>query len=248
MESSKRVVITTGMTVVMVGLGLALAAAGSQPERPAAPTRPTPQSAPREAGGDGQPTAAPKSDASVSPRPAPSPASDEAALAASDALFATLSTPLGEMRDWAKFQGLFAPGAQWSMVVAVPGKEGMSRLSSQSIEKYVKGQEGLGVNNFHQFAIHKELQRFGNQAHVWSTYEIRAVATGEEGRLIGRGIASMQMVRENGVWLIQGVTMQPELKATPIPETYLPKDEDGKVNQGVDKVSKSGSAPEPSPK
>lgn len=223
MERSNRVVIAAGAMVVVVGLGIAHAAVGSQPERPAAPTRPTPQPTPRENRGDGQPTAAPKSDASASPRPAPSPASDEAALAASDALFATLSTKLGEMRDWAKFQGLFAPGAQWSMVVAVPGKEGMSRLSSQSIEKYVKGQEGLGVNNFQQFAIRRGLQRFGNQAHVWSTYEIRAVATGEEGRLIGRGIASMQLVRENGVWLIQGVTVQPELKATPIPEAYLPK-------------------------
>lgn len=191
----------------------------SQPETPArrpAPTRaPQPtQPAHREGG---QPARPAVESSQPLPRPPKADATDQAAIDAVKRLYDELSCLEGETRNWDAFKGLFAEKATFSRIIPI-GQD--SKIVSQSIDDYVKGQLNLGENPYDQHGLSFRVDRFGNQAHVWSAYEIIGVKD-PPGRLIGRGIASVQLVRSNGAWLIYSLVLQPELKSTPLPEQYI---------------------------
>ncbi len=192
----------------------------SQPETPT--RRPSPTRAPqptqpahREGG---QPARPAVESSQPLPRPPKADATDQSAIDAVKRLYDELSCLDGETRNWDDFKGLFADKATLSRII--PSGQDNSKIVSQSIDDYVKGQLNLGENPYDQHGLSFRVERFGNQAHVWSAYEIIGVKD-PPGRLIGRGIASVQLVRSNGAWLIYSLVLQPELKSTPLPEQYI---------------------------
>jgi hypothetical protein len=62
--------------------------------------------------------------------------------------------------------------------------------------------------------------RYGDIAHVWSTYEGRAAASDE--KPLARGINIFQLVRIGGQWKVQSLVWQQEDATHPVPATYLP--------------------------
>ena len=74
---------------------------------------------------------------------------------------------------------------------------------------------------FFETEIHNEMERYGNVAHVWSTYESRTGSPDSEP--IDRGINSFQLVYGEGKWWVYSILWHSEQAgAGSIPTEYLP--------------------------
>ena len=69
----------------------------------------------------------------------------------------------------------------------------------------------------------KELVRkvdvFGKIAHVLSTYEL--TITGKDGKVVRRGINSIQLIKQENTWLILSLTWDRESDTLKLPSKYL---------------------------
>ncbi len=82
-------------------------------------------------------------------------------------------------------------------------------------------------DEFYETEIHRITEKFGNITHVWSTYEYR---NKPKGPTLGRGINSIQLYNDGDRWWILNWTYDNERTSNPIPDNYLPNDEDKKSN------------------
>ena len=72
---------------------------------------------------------------------------------------------------------------------------------------------------FYESEIHRVTQRFGNMAHVFSTYESRLKA---DGPVIARGINSVQLFYDGTRWWIASCVWDDERPDNPLTPEYLP--------------------------
>ena len=75
------------------------------------------------------------------------------------------------------------------------------------------------TEGFYETEIHRTVERYANLAHVWSTYETRAIP---EGKALTRGINSLSLYFKDGRWWIASWSTQSE-GANKLPGKYLPK-------------------------
>ena len=59
--------------------------------------------------------------------------------------------------------------------------------------------------------------RYGNIAHLWSTYALHS-----DGKQVARGINGIQAIKEAGGWRVMGIMLQAESATAPQPKEYLP--------------------------
>lgn len=83
-------------------------------------------------------------------------------------------------------------------------------------EYLAAGNEDKG---FVEEQIHAVVHRYGDIAHVMSTYQKHFWGSDE---ILGRGINSFQLVRQDGRWWIVSIAWDEETGAGPIPAEYLP--------------------------
>ena len=57
--------------------------------------------------------------------------------------------------------------------------------------------------SFYEFEVARQVRRFGNVAQVWSVYETRRDRRAK--RALGRGINSIQLIREGEAWRVLGL-------------------------------------------
>lgn len=140
--------------------------------------------------------------------------SDEGATINSliSALYGVISGPAGP-RDWARFKALFVPEGRLVPV----GPTGPRVLTPQDYAD--RAGTAFAKDGFFETEIERRTERYGNVAHVWSTYESRRTA---DGAPFARGINSIQLVRVAGSWRILSITWQSETPAFPLPDAYLP--------------------------
>ena len=137
------------------------------------------------------------------------------------AAYAAIARPAGENFDWERFRSLFHPAAQ--MVPSTEQRAG--RLDVLSVGEFIawidEGTEigGVGDQGFSEDGIHNVTERYGDIAHVFSTYEKHLYGQTEN---LGRGINTFQMVWNDGRWWILSIAWDEEIGAGPIPEKYLP--------------------------
>lgn len=138
---------------------------------------------------------------------------DDAAIASviSD-VYAVISGPAGP-RDWVKFKALFVPEGRLVPV----GARGATVLTPDG---YIERAGAMmAKEGFFESEIARRVERYGNVAHVFSTYESRH-APGDGP--FARGINSIQLVRVAGQWRVLQITWQGETPSLPIPRAYLP--------------------------
>src|ERR1700722_4751458 len=83
------------------------------------------------------------------------------------AIYDVISGPAGD-RDWNRFRSLFVPEAR--LTSAQKSKDGSIFL--RDVEGYVKGAGGyFKTHGFYEHAIVNRVQKFGNIAQVFSSYE-----------------------------------------------------------------------------
>lgn len=147
-------------------------------------------------------------------------ASPEAIVAAA---YEAIARRPGENFNWQA--GLYLPSAR-----LIPNTEqtgGEFRVLSpeefrQWVEAYYAEHAPIGGpddKGFQEVQIHSVVERYGDIAHVMSTYQKHYWGSDE---ILGRGINSFQLVYKDGRWWIAGIIWDEENGAGPIPPEYLP--------------------------
>ena len=143
-------------------------------------------------------------------------ASPEAIVAAA---YEAIAREPGQGFDWDRFRGLFLPEAR-----LIPNTEqrggAFSVLSPDQFVEWIDSVTTIGGpddRGFSESGVHNVIERYGDIAHVFSTYEKHLWG---ETEVLGRGINSFQLVRRDGRWWIVGIVWDEDYAGGPIPERY----------------------------
>jgi hypothetical protein len=138
-----------------------------------------------------------------------------------NAVYDVISGPAGETRDWDRMRSLFLPEAR--LIPSGKAQDGSTRYLVWSLEEYISSAGGqLETNGFFEVEAFRIEERFGNIAHVFSTYEsYRTVEEMEAGDHFMRGINSFQLLFDGARWWVVQVYWQAETPDQPIPDRYL---------------------------
>jgi hypothetical protein len=182
-----------------------------------APTAPQPTSP------AGTPSAPATTQTPAASATAQTPAADPKDVATMDsivaALYEVISGPAGQKRNWDRFRSLFVPGARLIPTGRNPqtGEVG-SRVRTP--EEYIsRSAPLLEQNGFFEREISRRTEKFGNIAHLFSTYESRHNA--EDAKPFARGINSIQLMNDGKRWWVVTIFWQGEDEKTPLPAEYL---------------------------
>jgi hypothetical protein len=133
------------------------------------------------------------------------------------ALYDSISGPAGK-RDWDRFRSLFAPGARLIANGVRPTGEVISRV--MTVEDYAeRNGPFFEKNGFFEREISRRIEKFGNIAHVFSTYDSRHAK--DDAKPFARGINSIQLMNDGKRWWIVTVFWQGEDEKNPLPPEYL---------------------------
>lgn len=153
--------------------------------------------------------------------PAPVAAPDDVASAEAivDAVYDVISGPAGAPRDWSRMRSLFVPGAR--LIPAVPAEPGGPvQARMLSLDDWIAAAGPFFEDNpFFERQIHAVTERYGDIAHVWSTYVSLREPGGEP---FARGINSFQLLWDGSRWWIVNIFWAQERPGMEIPERYLP--------------------------
>jgi len=134
------------------------------------------------------------------------------------ALYDVISGPVGHKRDWDRLRSLFVPGGK--MIPVVPRQQGGFAPSIISPDEFVqRSGELIEKYGFTEREIARRVQRFGNIAHVFSTYEGRFQAP--DAPPPPRGINSIQLVNDGSRWWVMNIMWEAERPDNKLPEKYL---------------------------
>jgi hypothetical protein len=167
------------------------------------------------------PAAAQAPATSVSPVIVPTPVADPADVESIDAIVAALydviSGPQGQKRNWNRMRSLFLPGGR--LMPVGPRQAGGNVIRVMEVNDYIAlSGEQLEAMGFREREIATRTERFGNIAHVFSTYE---GFRGDESQPFLRGINSIQLMYDGTRWWIVSVFWEAERPDNPLPEAYL---------------------------
>jgi hypothetical protein len=146
-------------------------------------------------------------------RPATASASDLAAIDQTIRdVYAVISGPAGQKRDFQRMRALFAPNA----LLRVIGPNG---VRGGTLEDYIaKSGPILEKEGFTEQELARRVEVYGNLAQVWSSYDGRTAS----GSFHERGINSFQLVKVGGRWLVASILWQEETPEFPLTSDMLP--------------------------
>lgn len=131
------------------------------------------------------------------------------------ALYDVISGPKERKRDWQRFYSLFDDDAR----LIFAANDTASGFQTRTPQGYMEIAEVSFANNdFYETEISRDTERFGNIAHVFSTYAGRRSPDGEP---FLRGINSIQLAHKNGRWFIETIFWQAETEEFSLPNKYL---------------------------
>jgi len=153
--------------------------------------------------------------------PAARPEDVESIEAILGAVYDAISGQAGAARNWDRFRSLFLPEAR--LVPTGRAPDGTARYLVWTPDEYIRAAgDQLEANGFFEREAHRIVERFGDVAHVFSTYEsFRTPEEMEAGTPFMRGVNSFQLLHDGARWWILQVFWQAETPATPIPDRYL---------------------------
>lgn len=116
------------------------------------------------------------------------------------ALYESISGPAGP-RDWDRMRSLFVPAGR--MVPVRSLDDGTAAVECLDIESYIASRSPyLDENPLHEVEVGRRVDRFGQIAEVWSTYD--GYHTLEEAPFF-RGANSLQLFHDGDRWWIVSV-------------------------------------------
>nr|WP_210423735.1 hypothetical protein [Croceivirga thetidis] len=136
-----------------------------------------------------------------------------------ETLYDVISGEKGIERDWDLFKYLFHPKAK--LIPSRQTDDGSMSLKFMSPKDYIKASGNwLVENGFFEKEIHREVDVFGNIAHVFSTYA--SFQKQNDSTPFIRGINSIQLLNDGERWWIVNIYWMNESEEHPIPQKYLP--------------------------
>lgn len=133
------------------------------------------------------------------------------------ATYDSISGDAGQPRDWDRFRSLFHKDAR--LIPTGKNKEGVVVANAVSPDDYIKRAEPFLMKGFHEREIARRVERYGNIAHVLSTYESRYKK--DDKAPFARGINSFQLLNDGKRWWVITIYWQGESPDNPIPKEYL---------------------------
>ena len=132
-------------------------------------------------------------------------------------LYAVISGPVGQPRQWDRMTTLFHPQAR--LMPTGCDTAGVCRARILTPQDYRQRADSLLVTiGFRERETARRMQRYGNVAHVWSTYESYRR---DEKEPFARGINSIQLLWDGHRWWIMSVFWDSERPGNAIPPEYL---------------------------
>jgi hypothetical protein len=126
------------------------------------------------------------------------------------AVYDVISGPAGD-RNWDRFRSLFIPGGR--LTSAQKSKDGSNFVVD--VEGYATGAgDYFKTHGFFERSINNRVERFGNMAQVFSSYESRNAPNEKP---FARGINSVQLFFDGQRWWIVSILWDEETPTTPIP-------------------------------
>jgi len=133
-------------------------------------------------------------------------------------LYETICGPAGQERQWDRMRGMFFPGAR--MIRTSIGDDGAPQALVMDVETYIANTSGYFQNQgFYEYEVARRIERFGNVAHVFSTYEARY--NPNDPAPFKRGINSIQLFYDGQRWWIMNMLWDNEREDNPLPDKYL---------------------------
>lgn len=132
------------------------------------------------------------------------------------AAYEAVSALPGEERDLDRFRSLFRPDAR---LVAVSRQDGQVQTAILGLDDFARSFAGAVPRGVYEEEIHRRSELFGDIAHVWSVYEIRAAPDSEQVQV--RGINSLQLVFDGQRWWVASGVFQNEGEGVRLPREYL---------------------------
>lgn len=131
-------------------------------------------------------------------------------------LYAVISGPVGEPRQWDRFHSLMHPGARLMPTGCSPAGECRVRIWTPA-EYQQRADSALVAVGFFEKELHRTTERYGNIAQAFSSYESyrRGEATP-----FSRGINSIQLFWDGTRWWIMSIFWDSERPDNPLPEAY----------------------------
>ncbi len=134
-----------------------------------------------------------------------------------NAVYETLSGPIGQERPWDRNRSLFHPTARLIHTQWEEGGEA-AIIFPMSHEEHIEAVSGYTVERgFYEKEIGREVISYGTVTHVFSTYEYHS----EDGVMSGRGINSFQLFYDGSRYWITSVIWSQEAPEHPIPERFI---------------------------
>lgn len=160
---------------------------------------------------------APAASQAAAGAPAARPADVSSMDAIIRAVYDVISGPGEQRRDWNRMRSLFVPGAR--LIAVHAGKGGPNVARVLSVEDYIRVAEPLmAKEGFVESESHRTVERYGDIAQVFSTYESRHAAT--DAKPFQRGINSFQLMFDGHRWWVVTIYWQGERPDQPIPKRY----------------------------
>jgi hypothetical protein len=125
-------------------------------------------------------------------------------------------------QDRTCFRALFATDARLIPIRIAPDGTVTPRILT--VQDWIDAVAKRGSGVFIEKQIKVRTETWAHLAHLWSTYETRSApdATSPEGKLMDRGINSIQAIFDGKQWHIIEITWQAENSSDPVPGKYLP--------------------------
>lgn len=133
------------------------------------------------------------------------------------AFYETISGGKGVPRQWSRDRTLYMPDVRY---VGMSERDGKIRVGIMNHLTYVNAtNEFFVAEGFTERELNRIVRKFGNIAHVFSTYEFSA----SDGKEKGRGVNSIELFWDGARWWISAVSWDEERPNNPIPKEFLPK-------------------------
>lgn len=133
------------------------------------------------------------------------------------AFYEVVNVAPNDARQWDRDRTLYVP---WIRFVGTSiDTKGKVKIQSWTHQQYVEATEPLVKNGFKEWEISRRTTKYGNIAHIDSTYEGEST---EGGRVVRfRGVNSIEAYFDGNRWWISSVMWMSESPNHPIPLEYL---------------------------
>lgn len=119
-------------------------------------------------------------------------------------------------KDRTCFRALFLPETRLIPLRHMP--DGSYQPRVLTVDDWITAVAKRGSESFTEKQLKVQTETYGHMAHLWSTYE----TLGADGKVMDRGINSIQAVFDGKRWRILEIVWQAESPAEKVPEKYLP--------------------------